>query len=345
KYNAAVGQGMDKEATELKAAVDLLNGMIKGRQTLLGDDGFSKKVLDDLEELIALTKKGLENDKKRTDEVLADLGRDFTASAPVVEKLPEEQKALAEALQGRLDAMTAAREAYASSVEDSNAESNVDLKKLEEDAASTAAKIEQRRIELAAQSAKDLSEQQKVAKTKALEEKRFELEAVKKHEASAQAAFATARKQQIETEVSATAARDAGERADDLSRQRDAVNADLTQQRDTLKRKQADLAASVEPIEPTAKNVEVIVPDDDPRLIYVPTAVVAVFCVFAAMILFSLKGSGGPAEPPLANVAGDDGDDQGADESNSSPRAPSHLARARADSDLASEDDSEAVVV
>ena len=110
QYNAAIGGGLQKEAENLKVDIDLTRNLIKARQELLPGDSFYADAVRQLQVIIDSTKQNIDDDRKKTEQLLTSLQQSFTShSGQSVEKLPEEQKQLAEALQKQLSQINAAR--------------------------------------------------------------------------------------------------------------------------------------------------------------------------------------------------------------------------------------------
>src|SRR5205814_9210697 len=105
QYNAAVGQGLQQEAADYKARLDMLDGMIKARQTQIGDDQFYADAINQIQAIIVATQKSLDDDKKRAVAVLDQMQQNFARTAPA--QLAPQQAQLAAAMQQKLADVTA----------------------------------------------------------------------------------------------------------------------------------------------------------------------------------------------------------------------------------------------
>jgi hypothetical protein len=232
-----------------------------------------------------------------------------------VEKLPAEQKALAEQLQQKLDAMSAARQEYAKSMEAENVRLDEQQKELERQAAELTAKIDARKSELADQAARQSTAQQaKLSEMRKaqIEKKRAELVVAEEARKNAQAAYRAARDAFELADRQVADARRAGERMDQLAADRDTVFRDLQQKESSLQYKRGQLAQAVAPVPPDSTNVHVE-PYDDPRAMYVGGASVAIVLVFSVMILMAIRESVPP--PPMARPVSGNGEAPASEES------------------------------
>jgi hypothetical protein len=303
QYSAAMGGGAKKEAEEFRTQIDLLEQMIKARQTLIEDDPFYADAIDQLQKIINDQQRGIDNDRKRTEAVLEEMQAAFTKSQPAVEKMPEAQKQLAVTLEKELANVNAARRQYTAAADAATAASDEDVKKMEASAAALATKIESRRKELAAQAAKVATAEQEQTRVKAVKDRQADLVAAQTKELEAQKAWGAARTALREMESLETEAREAGERRDAHAAERVDAEKELAAQLRQLELKTAEAKRTVEPIAPTEADVEVTI--HDPRPTYALAGVGGVVAVFTLLILFTAGGSGAAADdaPPIADLS------------------------------------------
>jgi len=158
QYNAASAANMP-EAARLKKELEDIRLQVTARRRALGEDQLYSRLIATLKQSIDAVQKQLEADRREVDQTMQELEQTFSQSAPAVEKLPQEHKALTERLRREMEALSQARRAYAQAVgpADQEADSLRDqLRALHE-------RIAARRQELSSQRARQLDQQQQLA--------------------------------------------------------------------------------------------------------------------------------------------------------------------------------------
>jgi hypothetical protein len=337
QYNAAVGGGL-KEAEEKKAELELVNNMVKARQDLYPRDSFYAEAIQQLQVIIDSTRKNIEEDRKKTEQLLTTLQQGFTSSQSI-EKLPQEQKQLAETLQKQLAQINAARGQYNEAVDAAGAE-DADAQ-MQTQIATLQAGIDARRKQLADQSLKDAKGQQEQQRLVAVQAKEAELSKCKEAEASARQAYFDKHRELRQAQAMVGDAKQVSEKINALIEQKDQaqrtyqVNVDQIE----MAKRQADRA--VEPLKPGDKDI-VVRTGDDKRLLYTLASGGVILVVFAALILWTLHTAS--VEVPLVSIQAADlspVSEQEQAEADDAPRHPRSNARGGADSD---EDHQPAVV-
>ncbi|MDQ3440690.1 MAG: hypothetical protein M3478_10115, partial [Planctomycetota bacterium] len=303
QHSAAQSGGMKKEAEDLKAQVDLLAQMIKARQTLVGDDQFYADAINQLQKLIDDQQRGLDSDRKATEAQLERMQTAFMKAQPAVEKMPEAQKELAASLMKQLDETNAARRKYTSAADAVAAANDEELKKAEAATAALAAKIEARRKDLGAQAEKAATAGQEQARLTALKNREAEFAAAQTAEAETTTALAAAQKSLRELQSSEAEAREAGERRDAIAKDRDRAQKELELQLSQLELKRKEAGATVQPVPPTAEDVEMAV--HDPRPTFALASVGGIVAVFVVLILLTSNGAAAESDEPAATPTAD----------------------------------------
>ncbi|HEX8342838.1 MAG TPA: FHA domain-containing protein [Tepidisphaeraceae bacterium] len=198
QQNAAKAQNMAKEAQSLDLKMQLLRSLIGGKEELLRKDPVSNEVVNALQRILEQTEDGIQQDRKNIDQALSTAQENFLRNAPAVEKLPEEQKQLAEGIEKRLQAVTEARKSFTTTADAAEAEQAAAEAKLKEEASSLQLAIAAREREVAAAARAEQLRLAAEAIKKQIAEKSTELAAVQQAEAAAKTQFAAAQ-QQVET--------------------------------------------------------------------------------------------------------------------------------------------------
>jgi hypothetical protein len=244
-----------------------------------------------------------------TEARLMEMQQAFTQSQPAVEKMPLELMELAENLSKRLVAINDARAQYTQAADAANSASGEDLNRLEAAAAELSSKIESRRKQVSAESAKTDTarhEQERMAK---LKQREAELAAAQQAESTARAAWNDAARSLRDASVAASEARQASQTLDQLTRERDLAQANLEASLRQLELKRGELDRTIEPIAPTEAEMRVT-RASDPRPLYSLIAVGAVAAVFTTLILRTAGGDSPAPDPELqarlSEIASDD---------------------------------------
>jgi hypothetical protein len=303
QHNAAVGQGLTKEAADLKVELSALDTEIAARQTMVADDGAHADEINQLQQVADATQKDLEADRAGVLQQIEQMQQEAAAARPADEKLSASQQAVAKETDTRLAAVGAAGRQYASSADTANKATDDDVRTLQASAAELVNKIQARKQELAAQLAAAPAAPAPAADAPpasdpqaTIEQKQGELAAAEKASADAEAAYFAANKKVHDLKERLEQARAAGEKRDALVRQRDIAQQNLDQlvNQYELKKKLAEQQAF--PAEPTPASVKV---DDkgDPRPMYtlIACGAIAAMCVGLGFI----TTSGGSADDAM----------------------------------------------
>ncbi len=304
QYNAALGAGLTKEASELKADLSLLGEMIKARQTQLGDNQLYADAISQLQKIIDDTKKGIEDDRKESANMLEQLRVAFANNQPTTQKLPVDQKVLAQELQTRLSAVEEARKQYTDAAELANAQADDDIRLMEQNADSLAAKIAARQRELAAERDKNYGLLTPDQQQALLAKKQQELSQAQTAQASARAAYDAAKQKLADANARLQAAQDAGEKRNALMQIYDERGKELAQVSSQLEMKQQLANARAIPVAPTDADVT-IVTQTSPRhrLQYMLASTGAMTAIFVVlMVLNAAGGRRGTPRPPFAHA-------------------------------------------
>ena len=150
KINAAKSDNLDKDAESLATELNLIESSIKGRQDVLATDSLYADVINTLQQLIDSKQKELLENRKKTDDKLNSLQKQFAASLPTVEKLPQEQQALAAEMKQRLGEIDSARRQYAAAADQASVENDVVIKNMSQQLASLQGDMEIRKQQILA---------------------------------------------------------------------------------------------------------------------------------------------------------------------------------------------------
>lgn len=299
KYNAAVGGGLEKESEDLKVEIELAKNMIKARQELLPGDSFYADAIQQLQVIIDSTRKNIEEDRAKTEQLLTQLQKSFTSN-PTIEKLPEEQKQVAAALQAKLAEMNQARKNYNAAVDAGAAESDAQLKN---QIATLQAGIEARRKELAEANMKSLQGQQEQQRLAAIEAQQGELTKLAAAEADARKAYFERHRALRDAEGKVAEARDTSDRLEAAIRQKDVVHRNLEENQRQLENKKREADMAIEPRKPTENDI-IEHRGEDHRLMYTLASGGGILVLFSALILWTLH-SASIAAPALSLHAAD----------------------------------------
>lgn len=293
QYNAAVSSNLKKEAENVKAELDLTNSLIKSRQELLGNDPTYADAIEQLNLMVDTQTKDIAADRKRTDEMLEEQQKNFTQLTPSVEKLPAEQKQLAEDLGKKLGAINDARKTYAKAIDDSNAQTQQALADMQKERNELQNQIDTRRAALASANQQTLTQQndQLLAQRKAaVDAKQKELVALTKAEADARAALDAKDKEHRGALAAVDEVRMSNERLETAIEQKDAISRQLDQNKSDLDMRSRQIRGMVEPLEPSEADIRIL-GKDDPRLKYTLASGGAILILFTIWILVTLHSA------------------------------------------------------
>jgi len=293
QYNAAVSSNLKKEAENVKAELDLTNSLIKSRQELLGNDPTYADAIEQLNLMVDTQTKDIAADRKRTDEMLEEQQKNFTQLTPSVEKLPSEQKQLAEDLGKKLGAINDARKTYAKAIDDSNAQTQQALADMQKERNELQGQIDTRRAALASANQQTLTQQndQLLAQRKAaVAAKQKELDGLTKAEADARAALDAKDKEHRGALAAVDEVRMSNERLETAIEQKDAISRQLDQNKSDLDMRSRQIRGMVEPLEPSEADIRIL-GKDDPRLKFTLASGGAILVLFTIWILVTLHSA------------------------------------------------------
>jgi pSer/pThr/pTyr-binding forkhead associated (FHA) protein len=301
-YNAAVANGYDKEADQIKTQMDQSLEKIRLRQMELENDPilvtlneFSAK----RQQEIALTQKQLEADRKQAESLSRELEKNFAQLQPSVEKLPENQKAFAQRMAAKVETINNARKSYAEALERKNAQADPTLKFIEEQVHLLSARIEDRKKSLAAMNSQQLTAEERQQRQAFLDQKRSSFDELKKAEREAYNLYFEKMKASEMAANDVTSSNKAREEFDRLTQQlytlRDQELPQITAQ---LQQKEQLGIAVAYPAEPKFEEPKAL---PDQRPLYTLGAVAGIALVFSLLIAFT-GGSAATARTYQATV-------------------------------------------
>jgi pSer/pThr/pTyr-binding forkhead associated (FHA) protein len=282
QYNAAVGGGL-KEADDLKAQVELTKSMIKARQDLLPGDTFYADAIQQLQVIIDSTKKNIDEDRAKTEQLLTSLQQSFT-SKETIEKLPQEQKDLAAALQKQLAEINAARQQYNEAADAGAADADAQIKT---QITTLQAGIEARRKQIADDNLKQLKDQQDHQRLAMIETKQAELQKLTDAETNAKQAYFAKHKEWRDAQSLSDDAKANEDKRNGLILQKGIVERSHTACVAQVEIKQLEVNRAVEPIMPGDNDIT-INRGEDRRLAYTLISGGLILVIFTGLILWTL---------------------------------------------------------
>jgi len=294
-YNQATADGDASEIEKVKQDQARLDQRIEDRKKVLGDDRVYSTMIAQLQQIMDDDKKDFEQSRADSEQQIETLDKSIAAAAPSVEKLPAEQKAVADDLQKRLAEINDARRRYAEAAAAQSADANPDLKDLESQQAEITAAVESRKKELAGGDPKTPQQQARLAaaRSKAVEDSVAALTSAQKLETDARQAYLAKYEQLLGQRALVNAAAQAAQRRQQLESTLASARSDLdaaTRERDD---KAQRLATIVTPVEPTAADVQ-LNPLRDTRAMYMGISTGAIAVVFAMLILLASRSDPAP---------------------------------------------------
>ncbi|HTL30121.1 MAG TPA: hypothetical protein VL282_12905, partial [Tepidisphaeraceae bacterium] len=273
--------------------LELTNSLIKSRQELLGNDPLYADAVAQLQLMIDTAQKDIEADRKRTDEMLEDQQKNFAQLSPTVEKLPTEQKQLAEDLGKKLTAINDARKSYAKAIDDNNTQAQQAMADMQKERTELQKQIDERRVALVSANQHTLTQQndQLLAdRRSAVDAKQKDLAALAEAETKARAALDAKEKDHRAAVAAVEEVRASGERLEQAIAQKDALGRQLDQNRSDLEMRQRQAARMVEPMEPNESDIRIL-GKDDPRLKYTLMSGGGILGIFTILILLTLHAA------------------------------------------------------
>jgi hypothetical protein len=299
QHNAAVEQGLSKEAADLKLELSTLDTAIAARQTIVPDDAASANAIDQLQRLVTSTQQNLQVDRAAVAQQLEQMQQANAKARPADANLTPAQQTLSKELAQGLANVSAAGLQHASfaaaAADPGNKPTDDEVRALEASAAELGQKIQSRKQDLAAatpapaQPAPPASPAPPAADPQAaVEAKQRDLATAEQTRAKAEAAYFAANKKVHDLKDRLDQARAAGEKRDTLVRQRDLAQKNLDQLINQEEFKKNLAAQRTYPAMPTANDLKVDV-KNDPRPMYALAACGAIIalCVGLSFITTS----------------------------------------------------------
>lgn len=317
--NGAAASGLEAEAARFQAESVRLAGAVEARRTALGQDPVLRKFHDEVQLMITASARSMEDDRKLLDVQMSDVQTVFSEASAGVQKLPAEQKALADALAARKDELLEARRAYLVLSQSGQPGDNGELAKLDNEAKLISAKIDQRVNELNDAERKNRTELEKQALVRQIEQKRSELASVEKAEIEARTKWMDKQRELADVQSRARLAKGAEQDLQSKITERQKLEQDINARSKALDARRSTGTASVVPEPPTADAVAEIDKKDD-RLKYAFICTMAVVGVFTFLILLGGYHHSTPAVPathraaiePVASPTGKSDDEEAA---------------------------------
>jgi hypothetical protein len=290
QLNAARGAGLEREAAELKTQVDLLENLIKARQDLLPQDPMYTETIARLEGIILQTQRDMDDDRQRTDGMLQNLAQMLKQSQPAVEKLPAEQKLLAEELEKRLADISEARRQYNATVKLTAADGDDSIKALQQSIATMQGSIDVRQRKLAEESSQRLTAGQEQQRQADLASKKKELEVAMQTERELQDRYFSKSRELREANEQISRRGEATERLDALLDEQYKIQTQLQAHVNQTEIRERDVRRAVEPIAPTDRDVQ-RVQGDDRRVMYGMIGSGVILVAFSMLIFLTVQSA------------------------------------------------------
>lgn len=287
QYNAAVGGGLQKEASDLQSQIELTKNLVKARQDLIPGDAFYADAVQQLQLIIDNTKKNIDADRIKTDQLVEQLQRSFTSSPPPTDKLPAAQRDLSKQLEKKLAAINDARKQYNAAIDVGAADLDPALK---QQITTLTAGVEARRKQLADAAAQQLQGKMEQDRAANITVREVELEELKKAEHAAEKAYLARNKDLRDMQLVSADSKSNSEKLDEVINQQGIVEVQLKTLNDQLEAKQRDASSAIEPIKPTEHDV-VAREGDDRRPLYAGVSSLAILVLFGSLILLAWQAA------------------------------------------------------
>jgi chromosome segregation ATPase len=295
-YNAALTNGYDKEAGEIKQRMDQSLARIRERQMELENDPILVTLNEfkaKREQEIAASQKQLEADRKQADALAKEMEKNFAQLAPQVEKLPENQKSLAQRMASKMETVSSARKAYAEALDRKSAQVDPGLKFIEEQVNTLASKVDERKKMLVAMSSQQLTAEERQQRQDYLNQKKAAFEGLKTAETDAYNQYFEKEKAARLASTDVTAAGKARDDFERLTRQYfDLRDKELPQLKAQLQQSEQLGQAVAFPSEPRIDDPREL---QDRRPMFAAMAMGGIAVFFSLLIAFT--SGGGHAHP------------------------------------------------
>jgi len=290
QLNAARASGLKKEAGDAQAQVSLLENMIKQKQDLLPGDTFYADAIGQLQKIIDATQKNVEDDRKRTDQVLEDLQKGFTNSTAVA-RLPEAQKSVAGGLEKRLADINSARQQYSAALSTAGAGADDEpTKALRTQVAALQTGLDARKKQLADETAKKSAQQLEQNRAETVASKEKEVLDKTQAENTARQMFTNKERELREAQALVDQVRANTDRLTQLQDEKKRVDDQIAADRNNEKLLKDNAERAVRPAAVTDSDV-IATAGSDRRMMYMIGSLGTVFVAFAVMILLTLHGA------------------------------------------------------
>jgi pSer/pThr/pTyr-binding forkhead associated (FHA) protein len=290
QYNAAKASGLKKESEDAHAQVALLENMIKNKQELLPGDTFYAEAISQLQKIIDATQQNVEDDRKRTDQVLTELQKGFTNSTAVA-RLPDAQKSVASGLEKRLADINAARQQYSAAMSSAGTgDEDEATKALRTQVASIQASIDARHKQLAEANAKTSAQHQQQNRADLIAAKEKEVLDKTQAENTARQMFTNKERELREAQALAETVRGNEDRLRQLQSEKQMADRQIADARNNEATFKQGAERAVKPAAISDSDVSAV-PGADHRLMYALGSCAAIFLAFAVMIVITLHGA------------------------------------------------------
>jgi pSer/pThr/pTyr-binding forkhead associated (FHA) protein len=283
QYNAAVASGLQKEADDLKTQLDLTNSQIKARQDLLPGDSFYTDAIAQIQQIVDTTRKNIEEDRARAEQRLAALQKSFISSQ-AIQKLPQEQKSLAQQLQNQLERINVARSQYNQAADAGAADADTTLRS---EITTLQAAIEARKKQIADENLQNLKNQQAQTRLAAIEARQQDLAKLNDAEKTAEAAYFAKFSELRDARAKLDDARKNAETLDAKIRQKGDTEALLQERLRNVESKQQAANTAVEPVKPSPNDITVV-RGEDRRLLFTLISCGTILVFFFVLILWNV---------------------------------------------------------
>ena len=283
---------MDKEASDIQNDLKLIDTAIKAEQEIVSNDPVYNDMITGLAQMIEQKQHSIDEERKKTDDKLAELKQSFNRNRPTVENMPADQKELASSMQQKLIDIDAARRQYAEAVDASTTDSDASIQRMNNDLQAMQTNIELRKKQVLAASNdadRKVQDQQRAA---AITVKIKEVNDLNTQLTTARAAYETNHTNLLKATSAAQEAEAGADRLDQAIKDRDQLERQLEQNERDWDQKKAQVDAAVEPVEPSESDARSLGVIDD-RAKYGFYASGGLFIFFAGWILITLLGACG----------------------------------------------------
>ncbi len=286
QQNAATAEGMKEDASRLSMQMRLLTIKIEEAVFKHQNDPVQQEMIASLQGLIDQTAKSIQEDRKHIDEALIKAQSDFEKNAPAVNKLPAEQKELAESIEKRMAAVAEARKSYSSTADAAEVQQAKIEAEMKKQMAGLQAEINARKqiIDASAREQQAITAEQN--RKKKLEEKQIELAASHTAEKEKQDALAVVTSEMEGMEKHRRDLLETERATGDLTYDKSEKENQIRHLSVLLRSKEGELAGIVAPVQkPDVQAYD----QEDRRPLYASVGAGAIFLLMLIPIVYNLR--------------------------------------------------------